>query len=462
MTKNRFLSALLLGVMLPVSACDTEELLQVEEPSYASPESLRNLAGLPVLYASAIGDFQVGMSGSGLADAFLANVSLFSDELKSSDTFTTRNATDQRNSFPTVQGNTSDLAYTNLQYARRSLAETSAVIDTIVGKNDARYAHLKALEGLTIVGLAEAFCGAVPLGSSVGGVITEQGQPLTTQQLFGEAVKRFDEALAAAALGTTAAHTVAANIAKVGKGRALLGLKQYAAAAQAVAGVPTTFAYFVEHSSNLGRQNNPIFSLQDNRRYTMSDREGTNGLNYLTANDPRTASYRHTQIGFDNTTPVFRTARYTDYTSDVPVADGIQARLIEAEAALAAGGDWLGILNTLRASVSALLAARYPTLMTTANPAPPATLAPLTDPGTAAARVDLLFRERAFWLYLTGTRLGDMRRLIRDYGRSPESVFPTGAWHKGGTYGTDVSLPIPFNEIFNPNFSHDQCDTTKP
>ncbi|MFL5532171.1 MAG: hypothetical protein ACJ8BC_09400, partial [Gemmatimonadales bacterium] len=66
--------------------------------------------------------------------------------------------------------------------------------------------------------------------------------------------------------------------------------------------------------------------------------------------------------------------------------------------------------------------------------------------------VDQLFAERAFWLYATGHRLGDMRRLIRQYGRDPETVFPTGDWFKGGlTYGTDVNLPLPRREQNNPN-----------
>ena len=52
-------------------------------------------------------------------------------------------------------------------------------------------------------------------------------------------------------------------------------------------------------------------------------------------------------------------------------------------------------------------------------------LAPLTDPGTKDARVNLLFRERAFWFWLTAHRLGDLRRLVRQYGRGAETVFPT-------------------------------------
>ena len=62
-----------------------------------------------------------------------------------------------------------------------------------------------------------------------------------------------------------------------------------------------------------------------------------------------------------------------------------------------------------------------------------------------------LYAERAFWRFGRGTRLGDMRRLVREYGRSAATVFPTGAWHKNANYGTDVNFPIPQAEENNPN-----------
>jgi starch-binding outer membrane protein, SusD/RagB family len=65
--------------------------------------------------------------------------------------------------------------------------------------------------------------------------------------------------------------------------------------------------------------------------------------------------------------------------------------------------------------------------------------------------VDLIFRERAFWMFSTAHRLGDLRRLVKYYQRTPESVFPTGAWHKGGNYGPDVNFPVPQAEETNPN-----------
>jgi hypothetical protein len=46
-----------------------------------------------------------------------------------------------------------------------------------------------------------------------------------------------------------------------------------------------------------------------------------------------------------------------------------------------------------------------------------------------------------------------MRRLVRQYGRTQETVFPTGLTAYGLAFGTAVSLPIPFAEINNPNYS---------
>ena len=107
------------------------------------------------------------------------------------------------------------------------------------------------------------------------------------------------------------------------------------------------------------------------------------------------------------------------------IASGTEARLIEAEAALAVA-DIVGFifkLNSLRSAAG---------------------LGPVADPGTAVGRVDLLFSERAFWMFATGTRLGDLRRMIAFYGRSEGSLFPTGAYPIfGGSYGTDANLPVP-------------------
>src|SRR5258707_1275561 len=49
-------------------------------------------------------------------------------------------------------------------------------------------------------------------------------------------------------------------------------------------------------------------------------------------------------------------------------------------------------------------------------------------------------------------RLGDMRRLMRQYSRTEAQVYPVGAWFKGGNFGDAIQMPVPFDEQNNPNF----------
>jgi hypothetical protein len=65
-------------------------------------------------------------------------------------------------------------------------------------------------------------------------------------------------------------------------------------------------------------------------------------------------------------------------------------------------------------------------------------------------------------MWITSHRLGDMRRLIYQYNRNSEVVFPTGAFVRGNisrSYGPDVSFPVPVEEKNNPNFLG--CDNSK-
>jgi hypothetical protein len=124
----------------------------------------------------------------------------------------------------------------------------------------------------------------------------------------------------------------------------------------------------------------------------------------------------------------------------VAIATGVEARLIEAEAQLRAGNATgsLATLNALRVA-------------TGTGSGGVAGLAALPDAGTEAARVTQLFRERAFWMFGTGHRVGDLRRLIRQYNRVANTVFPTGSWRANAAYGGDVNFPIPQAEDNNPN-----------
>jgi hypothetical protein len=145
--------------------------------------------------------------------------------------------------------------------------------------------------------------------------------------------------------------------------------------------------------------------------------------------------------------------------ADIPLASGVEARLIEAEADLQAGNGpgMVARLNALRASSPTLILILYPDqrqVFATALP-------PVVDPVTPEGRRDLLFQERALWMYNTGHRQGDLRRLVRQYGRASNQVFPSGPYFRGGNYGNDVAYPVPFAEENNPEYDPAACVTTQ-
>ena len=297
-----------------------------------------------------------------------------------------------------------------------------------------------ALEGDAELMLADLFCSGVPLSTLDYQHDFTYHASSTTTQVYQDAMSKEDSALALAGTNDTLRY-----LALVLKGRALLALDSVAAAAHAVAGVPDAFQYQlpiqwdIDHGRFFGGIN-PSLGL------VISNREGANGLPYRSSGDPRTATTVSCVPTNNNcrtdtlTFPTKYSAALSFSTVPVPVANGIEARLIQAEAALHAGDltSYLIQLNTARQ----LSAPGLPVL--------PADSVPSTDTGG----VTLLFRERAYDLFFTGHRQGDLRRLIRQYGRRQDHVYPTGPYLAPGTgfYGTDVTAPIPSTESANPLF----------
>jgi starch-binding outer membrane protein, SusD/RagB family len=460
------LGAMLGAAALSITACNTKDVLNVYDPAVATPGSLQSESAVPTVYYGALGDFAAAWDGNGLTDAFVPSSGLLADEFRSSDTFTTRNDADRRTQASPANGNLSDNSYVSLHRARRSLEVGASLVTKFNPATDPRAAELTALAGYTYLAFGEGFCGNVPVPPTAEAEKIVPAAGIGTKALFDTAAVRFSAAIAGlGASPTGTAATAALNLARVGLGRALIDAGKYPEALAAVAQVPTSFVYKIFYSSNTNREQNSLWNLNgSNNRYTMADTEGTNGLNYRSANDPR-IPWKRLGNGFDQVTPVYQQLLQPTADADVPLADGVEARLIQAEALLKAGNaSWLDTLNVLRASVGTLQNGRYADFATvsTTDSVTVSTLAPLVDPGTAAARVDMLFRERAFWLYATGHRLGDMRRLIRDYGRTAATVFPVGTSTKLGVYGNDVNMAISFAEQNNTAYNPSACVTTTP
>jgi hypothetical protein len=400
--------ALVVGTTLGCRA-----LTDVHEPDVIQPGTLNTASGADAMRLGALQRFTDGVTVS------LAPFSAITDELFSA---ASSGGRDDRRFLPTAFG-ADDFAF---HATRINALRAIAAYEAYAPSQRTRIGQMFATVGLVEVFLAEDFCNGIPLSGFVGDD-PQFGKPLTTAQMFTQAAADFDSAIAWAG-----ADPKIGSFAPVGKGRALVGLGQFGAAAVAVAGVPTSFVYQTENSAAV--QPNQMVINWTGLSVTVADREGVNGFDYVSANDPR-VQLTKTGKGRDGVTDVYQPNKYLTTASPVILASGVEARLIEAEALLK-NGQAQAALNTLNA------------LRTTV-----AGLAPLTLQPTAAAQVDQLFRERAFWLFMTNHRLGDMRRLISQYARATESVFPTGAYRDGLTYGTDTNFAPNASELNNPNFT---------
>jgi hypothetical protein len=284
--------------------------------------------------------------------------------------------------------------------------------------------------------------------------------PITNADGFKLASARFDTALAMVT-GTDAASIAIARVNKIAKARAQIDLGNYAAAAALVTDVPTNYQYLLTFSLTTTSAELYLLNGTQPSRFVVGDSFAIvnsapavirNALPFASANDPRvpvTGSTTNTRKAFDGSTPWVGQTLYGQ-TDPFPVLTGIDARLIEAEAKINTG-DYAGMLSTLNA------------LRTTAQTIGNKTIAVMpaltTVPTTKDAALTLFFREKAFWQFGRGFRLGDLRRLMRQYGRTQDQVFPVGSWFKGGSYGTDVNLPMVDSELTNPNF-HGCIDRT--
>jgi starch-binding outer membrane protein, SusD/RagB family len=427
--------AILAAVALTVSCVDSS-ILEVVDPDVLNVADYTTTAGATPLRNGVIQDFAVAFSGT--IDGVVVSSGTMADEIRSVDTFDDRLFVNRR---VDLESNPSMLtAYRNLHRARAGASRAINILRTTAPTPRFNIGELYVLRGFTEIFFAELYCSGVPF-SVEDGSTTEFGAPQTTVQILTRAVASFDSALALADTSTRVRFSAA-----VGKGRALLNLGRYADAAAAVSAVPTTFRAQTLHSQATARQENgPWNALSPNAsRYTIVTREGVNGLNYLqTPADPRVPWAASTRSGFNSAHTNLPVQNKYTRTGSVNLADGVEARLIELEARLQGGAQ---------ADRDAVFAGLN-TLRTTGSPVVPAITG--AAPATQAAAVDLLFQERAFWMWLTGHRLGDMRRLVRQYSRGIETVYPTGdqAPPLIGAYGTATSLIIPFEERNNPNYN---------
>lgn len=445
--RSRSLGAAAALLALSLTACQTanDRLLGVTDPDIINPSDIVNADGAAALANGTIGTFRT-ITGGGESTWLFGG--LLADEWSTSSTFIQNDETDQR----VIQEFNSSITGM-LRQLYRTRTRANEAIDALTRfspTSRALIAEMYLARGFAELQLGSDFCNGIPIGN----VWTPDPQfetPKSTQQVFQYAAASLDSALTFAN-GTDAASVRINRAIRVARGRVHLALGEFTQAGAVVANVPTSFSY--QHTFSLNTSTNTIWGQGiSSRRYSVGDSIEGNARNILVANAIPFSSARDPRLpvviptsgainGQDGQT-FTRTTTMWDQLTPVDVANGIDARMIEAEVALRAGNtaQWLSIHNALRATPPAL------------GTVQPAAMPALADPGSEAARVSLHFREKAFWTFSRGQRLGDMRRLIRQYGRTEATVFPQGIHYKGGSYGKDVNLPVVTDERNNPNFT---------
>jgi hypothetical protein len=455
------LLALLVSAVVLAIGCSPGSILESDNlpPDVTDPAITKTPEGAVQAYYGLREQFRLAFGGDyyGTETAVVALGGLLGDELQVGGTTLGQSSipVDVRLMLEGEEDAVASSAYGKLQKVRGQASQAIGLLTRYAPDQRALAGHAYVLQAYSEIFLAELFCSGIPLSTLDfdGDYTLRPGS--STDEVYAHALALLDTALTLVGDSTRFVH-----LARLAQARAHLDLGELTEAAAAAATVPDGYEYAVAFvagsasSSNFARVRLSIWDV------SVSDLEGLNGLDYRSSGDPRTPTTLQATNQFGG--GIYHPDAYaSDGGSPIVLASGVEARLIEAEAALQAGdASWLTTLNALRTDGT------YDTQPDPADSTQTDTLwhagtggvaglAPLEDPGTPDSRIDLLFRERAFWLFLTGHREADLRRLVRNYGRRESEVYPTGSYPAPGeSFGSDVTIPIPFEEsVSNPHFS---------
>ena len=452
---NRARSAVIFSAVavLGIVGCDRvkTELLSPQNPGLVDPTAVGSPTAALALRVGALGRYKQVQAGESIWEYG----GTLADEFKNADFSSDRINADQRFTDAAVSWNYGGVTQARgfVRDAIKAMKQFNPDSTGLIGE---LYMELAFFE----MTLADNYCNGIPLGHTDDGV-SVNGAPVTILQVYDSASNHLDTALTFSSKATDAGSVYINRAARVWKARVLIA-KDKANAAQAaalVASVPTTFVYDMTFSSVSG--SNGMWQLNNSTaRIGVADSFDIiggvptvikNALPFVSANDPRVpvanGDLLTPKVPPEDgvTRPFYLSLLYKGQFDPLVLASGVDARLYEAEAKLQANdiAGMMTILNTLRTQTT------RPVIGLTTIPV----MASLPTPANATDATSLLFREKAFWTFGRGQRLPDLRRLVRQYGRTDDQVFPTGLYFKGGKYGTDENFPVPSSEQVNPLFT---------
>ena len=410
------------GITLGVTGCD--DLLKVTSPGSLQEAQLANPALEQFLINGAIGEFQFAYGSYVYWSGVLADESFTDHHASISVQEVARHDFNEFNGI-------NELLYGNLQRARQSADDAADRVKTMLGTRAAsslNVARALAYGGYAYVLLGEGFCEA-PVNLSA---------PLTSSELLERGIARFDEAITVAT-AAKAASAVAAqdliNMARVGAARASRGRGDLVAARAYADSVPPTYGRWAYYSANSAREHNAIYLsvMTTGTPPWLAMHPTFQGLDDARVPQPRASRL---SLASHPIFPPLKPSMYSGWTAAAPgpievathirFSSGLEARYIVVEAD-GPTATMLAFVNDRRAVGGKL---------------------PVTLGGTAL--LDEFRMQRALDFYLTGQRLGDLRR----YAAAGTDLFPRGNFPiLPNVYGTTHCFIVPQSEKSgNPNY----------
>lgn len=409
------------ALALSVTGC--EGLLEVSNPGALQEEQLANPALEQFMVNGAIGEFQFAYASYALWSGVLAD-EVFTDHTNVSvREFSLHNFNDLNA--------TNEGIYGNVQRARQSADDAADRVKKMSGANAAsslNVARALIYGGYSYVLLGEGFCES-PVNLSAG---------LPSAELLTRAVARFDEGIAVATAGKTGANVAAAQdliyMAQVGAARASLKKGDLAKARTYASAVPASYERLAYYSANSVRENNAVNAAVRTSGAYLSMHPAFQGLSDVRVPQPATS---RPGLNSNPMFPPFKPSMYSgwtgvgaaqtiDITSNIRFASGLEAQYIVVEAD-GPNAAMLTFVNARRATAGK------------------------TPVSLAGAELLAEFRrQRAYDFYLTGQRLGDLRRYLA----AGTDLFPTGKYPVfPDLYGTMHCFIVPQSEkAGNPNY----------
>ena len=437
MTIHKFLKPFGVGAMtmlvaiLALASCKTSDYLDVTSPSRIPAAGLEDPANAGLLVNGAVADFECAFG------AYVVASGLIGDELDDATQTAARFPYDQRtliSSSSTYQSAdcTGIGTYSPLQTARVSADNIRRLLtgwtDAQVPGRQTLLATANAYEGYAELLLGEGFCATTFSSFNPDGTVL-YGTSILPAQAFDSAIVRFTDAIAAAQAAGSGAQNIL-DLAYVGRARAKLDKGDLVGARTDAALVPASFVYNMTASAVSSRRYNRVWS-DNGQNGSAYNQASSVGPAFRNLNDPRVPVVHPNNVPNSTTgVPIWVQQKYTSATASIPIASGVEAQLIVAEADLTSNpSEASTIINASRAAGGE----------------------PELAAGTSGADLkNALIEERRRALFLQGQRLFDLIRFQIPLNPAAGSKFPGG-----GTYGSQECMPLPDVERFNnPNLKN--------